>query len=392
MAVPEPQTASSGLLGDSFGDRGPGLRVGFLQFRFMLQARYTRTSAARSDNASATGRVIEDTLARDGDGFSMNRFFIRIAADPSQYLQLKTIVDLAEFVRDNADSAVKQAFIELKPFPKRVELTVGLFKLPFSILELDPTAQFPFAAFGAPDDLAKELGFAGRDIGVELTIAPLPKPKWLRVAFGAFRGRAKDESHPVVGAIGARIETQPIKGLRLGADWVAHPSRIVHRQPLETSGKDIVPNPADPMYPRAKTWGSGRAVSADIHYQRHHWRLALEGMLGSRVDIDTRYGARNFVAVWGYAGYRIRIGSMHFMPAVRVAWSDADREHDVGVRRELSAALNADLTDNVRILFDVTRRDVQAGTPRLDQPRPLPEAPYMQLDETQGVLQLQVLL
>ncbi|MET0385501.1 MAG: hypothetical protein ABW321_06065 [Polyangiales bacterium] len=380
------------LVGDSFGDHGGGLRAGFLLFRFMMQARYTRTFAEPSTNPSASYRVAENELARNGDGANIHRFFVRIAADPLPYLQLKTIVDLAELIHDNPDSAVKQAFVELKPIPKRLELTFGLFKVPYSILELDPVAEFPFAELGQADDLVKELGFAGRDIGAEVTIAPLPKRKWLRVAFGAFRGHAKDESKAVVGTLGARLETRPFKGLRIGVDWVEHPSTIVYNNALETSNRDLVPNPADLRYPRARTWSSGRAGSADVRYHRHHWRLAVEGMLGKRIDVDTRYGAGSFIAFWGLAGYRFRLAGMHCMPALRAAWSDFDREHPVGVRRELSVALNMDFTDHVRLLIDGTRSDVQSNSPRLRQPKPLPETPYMQLADTRLVAQLQVTL
>jgi hypothetical protein len=388
----DPDTEATPLVGDSFSDRGPGLRVGFLQFRFMMQLRYARSWAADSQNPSASYRLVENTIARDDDGLRLHRFFVRLAADPSPYLQFKTIVDLAELVHDNVDAAVKQAFAELRPIPGRLEFTVGLFKLPFSILELDPTAEFPFAELGRADDLIKDLGFAGRDIGAEVTISPLRKPKWLRIAFGAFRGEAKDESKAIVGSLGARIESMPIKGLRIGVDWVGHPSSLVYKNALETSNKDLVPNPADPAYPRAETWSAGHAVSADIMYHRHHLRLAVEGMMGDRVDVDNRYGARSFYGVWALAGYRFRTGFMHMMPAVRAMWWDADREHPVGVRRELSVALNLDFSDNVRLLFDLTRIDVQANTPLLDQPKPIPADAYMQLDDTQLIAQLQVVL
>jgi hypothetical protein len=357
-----------------------------------MQARYSSTFAASSNNARSSYRVAEDALARDGDGASLQRFFVRIGVDPSEYLELKTIVDLAEFVHDNADSAVKQAYVTLKPLPKHLELTVGVFKLPFSILELDPIAGYRFADVGQADTLVKSLGFAGRDIGAELMLAPLPKSKRLRVALGAFRGHSHDENDSVIGAFGARIESRPWKGLRLGIDWVEHPRQVVYRRVLETSNKDLLPNPVDPQYPRAETWIKGRAFSADAAFQRYHWTIAVEGMIGKRVDFDTRYGADTFAAVWMLAGYRFRLGPVHLMPAVRAEWLDMDREHPVGLRRELSFALNVDFSKAVRFLVDVTRTDVQANSPLLDQPKPLPESPYFELDNTRLVGQLQVAL
>lgn len=388
----EGESEPRALDGDVFGDRGAGLRVGFLSFRFLTQVRFRRTWAASSQNASASARVIEDTLAREGDGLGLHRFALRLAADPSPYLQLKSIIDFAEFVHDNADASIKQAYVDLRPIPKRLVFSVGLFKLPFSILELDPTADFPFADLGMVDDLIKDLGFAGRDIGAEVTISPLPKAKWLRIALGAFRGHAKDESKAFVGTLGARIEIRPFKGLRIGADWVGHPQGITYKNPLETSSRDIVPNPADPMYPRSRSWARGQAFSADLLYSRHHIRFSIEGMIGDRVDVDMRYSARSFYAVWGLLGYRFRTRDLHWLPAVRATLWDADRENPVGLRRELSAGLNVDITDNVRLLFEVTRIDVQSDTPLVKQPKPIPQIPYMQLDDTLLTTQLQVVI
>ncbi|MET0386628.1 MAG: hypothetical protein ABW321_11745 [Polyangiales bacterium] len=380
------------LDGDVFGGRSGGLRVGFLQFGFLTQIRFVRTWAADSRNASAVYRVAENELARNGDGLSLHRFALRLAADPSPYLRLKTILDLAELVHDNADAAIKQAYVEVRPIPKRLELAIGLFKLPFTILELDPTAEFPFSNLGRADDLIKDLGFAGRDIGALVTFAPLKKAKRLRIAVGVFRGHARDESQAVLGTLGGRIEWRPIKGLRIGADWVEHPSNIVYNQSIETDDDDLVLNPTDLRYPRAQTWLAGRAFSADVQYQRHKMRLQIEGILGDRVDRDARYGAESFYILWALASYRFKTGSLHWMPALRAVYWDADREHSVGVRRELSVALNVDFTDNVRLLIDLTRIDVQAGTPLLDQPTPLPETPYQQLDDTQLIASLQVVL
>jgi hypothetical protein len=267
-----------------------------------------------------------------------------------------------------------------------------LFKLPFSVLELDPIANYRLADTGEADSLVKDLGFAGRDVGAEIMLAPLSKPKRLRLAIGVFRGHAHDENGAFVGALGARIESQPMKGLRFGIDWVGHPYKVVYRNATDTSNKDIIPFPADPMYPRAETWTRGQALSADAKFQRYHLTFMVEGMLGTRVDYDTRYGAETFAAIWAVLGYRFAVGPIHLMPVVRAEWLDADREHDVGLRRELSAALNFDLTQSVRFVIDVSRTDVQANSPVLDMPKPLPVDPYYELDETRVVGQLQVAL
>jgi hypothetical protein len=381
------------LVGDSWGgDARSGLNFGILSFRFLLQTRYARTYAAQSDNPSASYREIEQTLARAGDGWSIQRLFVRIGVDPSPYLELKTIVDFAELMHNNASNAVKQAYVALKPLPKHLELSVGAFKLPFSVLELDPIANYRLADTGEADSLVKNLGFAGRDIGAEIMVAPLSKSKRLRLALGVFRGHAHDEHGVFVGSLGARIETQPVKGVRFGVDWVEQPWTVVYHNVLDTSRKDLLPNPVDPQYPRAKTWTSGRAVSVDAKFQRYHVMFLMEGMLGTRVDFDTRYGAGTFAALWAVLGYRFKTGPIHLMPVVRAEWLDADREHPVGLRRELSFALNFDVTQAVRFVLDVTRTDVQANSPVLNPPKPIPYPPYFELSATRIVGQLQVAL
>jgi hypothetical protein len=381
------------LVGDSWGGNArSGMNFGIVNFRFLLQTRYAGTYGVHSANPSASYREIEETLAHEGDGWSIQRMFVRIGVDPSKYLELKTIVDLAEFMHNNARSAVKQAYVSLKPLPKHLELTAGVFKLPFSVLELDPIANYRLADTGEADGLIKDLGFGGRDIGAEIMFAPLSKPKRLRFAFGIFRGHAHDEHASILGALGARIETQPWKGVRFGIDWVEQPHDIVYHNVLDTSKKDVVPNPVDPQYPRAKTWLSGRAFSVDAKFQRSKVLFMVEAMTGTRVDFDTRYGAGTFAAVWGVLGYRFKAGPIHLMPVVRAEWLDADREHPVGLRRELSFALNFDLTQAVRFVIDVSRTDVQANSPVLDPPKPIPNPPYYELDETRVVGQLQVAL
>ena len=389
---PELSDADESLVGDSFGSGEGGIEVGPLSIRFLAQTRYTHTWAPDSNNPRVSYREPENALVRDPDGASLHRLFMRFGVEPTEFLELKAVVDLAEFVHDNVDNAVKQGYVTLKPLPKHLELAVGLFKLPFSILELDPIANWPAADTGAADDLIKDLGFGGKDIGVELMVAPLKKAKWLRLALGTFRSHAHDEAKAVVGALGARLESQPIKGLRLGIDWVGMPEQIVYKNALETSNRELVPFPADPAYPRAITWSKGHAFSADASFHRHHLTLLVEGMLGDRVDRDFTYGAKSWAAIWALAGYRFALGGFHFMPAIRAEWLDTDVQQTVGLRRELTFALNWDVSQSVRFVLDITRTDVQADTPLWDQPKPWSQTPYLELDKTRVIGQLQCVL
>jgi hypothetical protein len=392
---PEP-TTQTGLTpsfeGDPWGDEPGNLVAGPISFRVLLQTRYEDTFAKHSQNPRLGYAVAEDVLVNNGDGFSLQRFFFRMAADPTPWLGFKAILDFAKLRGSDVSNVLKQAYVTLRPIPKRVEFAAGVFKLPFSILELDPVARYELTGLGDADDVAKALGFAGRDVGAEIMIAPLDKPRWLRIMAGVFRGHAKDEEASPLGAVGARVESKPWKALRLGVDVVGMPFSANYKRPFETSSKEALPVPPDPMYPYERRWASGKAYSADVTYSQHRLMLRAEGMLGDRVDVDLRYGARSFWAVWGLAAYRIKAGPLQLMPALRGEWLDADREHKSGGRLELTLGFSVLYKKSVRVVIDVTRTQVQAQTPALEQPKPIPFYPYLDLSNTQVVLQLQVVL
>jgi hypothetical protein len=376
--------------GDAWGDDMPGLEAGPLTFHLLLQPRYSHTFADASTNPRSGYGVREDVLLRDGDGWSLQRFFFRIGADPEPWVGFKAILDFAKLRGSNVSNVLKQAYARLRPVPRHVEIAAGIFKLPFSILELDPVAEYELSDLGDADNFIKNLGFAGRDIGAEIMVAPLSKPKRLRISLGAFRGHAEDEHASPLGAIGFRIETKPWKWLRIGADVVGMPSGATYKQPFETSGKDVLPMPPDPLFPREKRWGAGKAYSADVSFAKYHLHVRAEGMIGDRVDIDTRYGARSFMAAWVLVGYKFRVGPIALMPAGRAEWLDTDREHSVGRRRELTFGCNIFFSKTVQLVVDFTRTDVENGTPVIEQPLPLPAVPYLDLDHERVTAQLQL--
>jgi hypothetical protein len=376
--------------GDPWNEEKGGAELGPISLRAMLQARYTATFAEASTNPRPDYAVRENYLAQQGDGWGLNRFFLRIAGDPSELVGLKAILDFAELAEGNADGTVKQAFAILKPIPKHLRFVAGLFKLPFSTMELDPIAKYELADLGQSDSLIKDLGYAGRDLGAEVIASPFANPNHLHVMLGAFRGHTHDENDFFFGTIGARLESEPVKGLRLGVDMVDHLQDVVYQRPFDTKKSHVLPNPPDPFYPTQKDWGAGKAFSADVSFERYHFSARAEAMVGDRVDVDSAYGARTFGAVWGLVAYRFRVGPVHLMPALRAEWLDGDREHKIGLRRELSAALSLIISKHARLLFDVTRTDVEKGSPILDQPTPLQVPPYLDLDNTRLVGQLQV--
>jgi len=118
--------------------------------------------------------------------------------------------------------------------------------------------------------------------------------------------------------------------------------------------------------------------------------LRAEGIIGDRVDVDERYGARSFWAFWALAAYDVHVGWLRFQPVVRVEFLDLDRDHDVGGRSEYSAGISVPYKKKVRFLVDVRRTEVEHGTPVIDSPKPLPAVPYFDLDSTRVTAQVQV--
>jgi hypothetical protein len=150
-----------------------------------------------------------------------------------------------------------------------------------------------------------------------------------------------------------------------------------------------MPNPDNPAFPRAQTWDSGQAFSADATFERWGLMLRTEGMLGKRVDHYTNYGAKNFAAVWAVAAYRFPVGPVKLQPAVRAEWLDTDTSHKDGLFRQLTLGLATYFTKSMRVLLDVARTDVQDQTPVVNQPTPLHLPPYFALSNTRVTGQFQ---
>jgi len=374
--------------GDPWGDSQDELKAAGLSFRFLVQVHY-RESFGTSSNPDPNYKLGEENLLRQNDGWYVNRLFWRLAAEPSRYVGYKMLLDIAELQHKNGAQIIKQAYLTLSPVPKHLRFLVGVIKMPYSILELDPIAKFEFTKMGDANDLTKGMGFAGRDIGAEVVVSPLAKPKHLTLALGLFRGHAHDENASLIGAVGARAESYPVKGLRLGVDWVDFPKNETYLNPFATGATTLLPNPENPNFPRSQTWLSGHAFSGDITFSRWNLMLRTEGMLGTRVDHDTLYGASRFGAFWGIAAYRFPAGPVDLQPELRAEWLDTDLDHSNGMRRTLTAGVATYVTKYVRFLLDVARQDVQANSPFINQPLPLRAVPYNALSNTAVTGQLQ---
>jgi hypothetical protein len=382
---------AQGFDGDAWGDESSQLAAGLLTFRLALQTRYRETWTVASGNLGPGIALREDVLAQDDDGFKLQRFLMRMTVTPKPWLSFKGTLDFARLRGSDVSDVVKQAIATLRPLERRVEVYAGVFKIPYSILELDPVSQYELTEFGDSNDLINNMGFAGRDVGVAVMVAPLPKPKWARIIVGTWRGKAKDEHSSPFGVLAARIESKPwVKGFRLGASIVGMPFAQSYKQPFETSSRDVLPNPPDPLYPREQRWDNGKAYGADVSYTRKRFSVRVEGLLGDRIDIDQRYNARSYGAIWALAAYRFKIGQLGLMPAARVEFMDADREHDTGGRRTFALALNILFKRSVRFVLDISHTDVEDGTAVIEQPTPLPFYPYIALDNTRITGQLQL--
>ena len=335
---------------DAFGDEpenGPKTK-GFA-FRFLLQTRYTR--------------VFDDTSVQDAetnDGFALNRAFLRAVAHPYKWLSAKLLVDFAEFAYSNPQQALKLAYGEIKPI-KRFELTFGLFKRTYSLLELLPIAEYELADTGPTDNLIKDTQFGGRDAGAMVRVNPLPKRRWLHVYLGAFGG-AGEGAEGLPGTTGnantgpdlaapsllltARLMSRPLKHLSLGADGAWRPNGT----------------PAVDLPPQSQVT-SGKATSADVTYSNEFLELRGEWLWGDRTDISYRGDARTFMAAWGIFAVRFPVAHVLAMPTVRFEWLDADRQQSGGQRYLLSGALNLDFTAHVRLLLDLSRDQLSSGLP-----------------------------
>ena len=294
--------------------------------------------------------------ARANDGLSINRAFLRLTVRPNDVINGKLLIDFAELLHKNQKRSLKLAYVEITP-NDTFAIYAGLFKIPFSLLELLPIADFELADVGPTDELIKDLGFGGRDIGVMIDVAPLRKKKWLHINVGAFQG---DNNGPQdfrgPGILAARLILRPNKHFRFGIDGVWRP-RAVADWGTGT---------------RVQKYDGGRAASADLTVAFKKFELRSEAMLGDRTDLGPTAGliiwrrpeARTFFAAWALATMRFVLNdNFTLMPAARAEWLDEEREVPIGRSIYLTGGLNLDYQNRLRLLLDVSRLWIDPGTP-----------------------------
>ena len=189
-----------------------------LSFRLLMQARFADEwpLSQPRDNSIEGERDVAN--ATESDGWRMNRLFLRAIAKPRKWVQGRLLLDFAELRWGSRRGTVKLAYLVLKPLP-RTRITVGLFKRPFSLLELLPIADFEFADVGPTDEVIKELGFGGRDMGAMVQVEPLAIKRWLNLSAGMFAGDGEGQLSRRPSVCCRRgSNPAPLRVLRLGAD------------------------------------------------------------------------------------------------------------------------------------------------------------------------------
>lgn len=355
----EPASLIRDASNDAFGD---ATLSGFT-LRTLVQMRYghtfTRDSASHDERATA----------RDDDGWRLQRAFLRLVAAPNKRLQARMTVDFSELTRKNPRRALKSAYGQLTPW-KWLELTAGVFKRTFSLLELLPVADFELTEEGPTNRLTKDLGYAGRDAGAMVRLTPLPKKRWLSLWLAAFGGDLEEGYDAAPGKLlTGRIESRPLPFLRLGTSLAWRTSNSVGHE-------------KDPDYLRETlVLEKGRAYSADATFAMANFELRLEGLWGRRTDFQWKYDLRtqqedrNFLAGWAIATYRFPIGTAVVMPVARAEWLDVSRGQPGGRRYFITGGLNVELNAHVRLLVDLSRYEVQAGSQALrERPWPTPDS------------------
>jgi hypothetical protein len=351
----EPTVSESG---DAFSDASAA--PGSYQLRTLLQTRFQHTAIdlapiedrLRAESTSSPDYVRDVILerARSDDGIGIQRAFLRATAQPTKAFGAKLLVDFAEFVHKNQKNALKLAYGELRP-THTLSITAGLFKIPFSLLELLPIAEFEFADVGPTDALIKDLGIGGRDIGIKVQVTPLRKRKSLSFEFGAYDGDNHNlQKNPGPGIVAARAKVRPVSHLEVASDCAYRPTAV---RDVDDGG--------NPYQKHAK----GGACSVDASFSYHRFAMRGEWMTGKRTDTPLFHDNKDhrFSAVWALASYRVKLRKkLVLMPALRVEWLDEDQPSRIGQTFLVSGAINLDVANSTRILFDLSRSRVQGGT------------------------------
>ncbi|MET0398348.1 MAG: porin [Longimicrobiaceae bacterium] len=171
---------------------------------------------------------------------------------------------------------------------------------------------------GLPDareehNLIVDLGYADRDVGLQLVGEPAWAPLGLSYAAGVFNGPARAEAREEnTYQLAARAAIHPVEPLRLGVSWSRRDFAVQDSAAAERL--DV---------------RRGHAWAVDAEYGRYAPGLHLLGEVAMG-DLDPASGAE-FRGAQGWLGFRTgALGSKltGVEPVVRVSWGDVDGQSE----------------------------------------------------------------
>jgi hypothetical protein len=326
-----------------------------------------------------TLRLVRDT-ARERDGLRPRRILLDSGGELDGGLSWQVRLDFARLIYEDAREVVRWAFGEVGTLGP-LALTLGIFDIPFSLFETMDEAEIELAERGPTHELLHHLRFAERDLGALVTLSPLRERRWVQLVAGVLDGGATGaQSYRGPGLVAGRLTSRPSDHLQIGAGVVWRP------RPLTAWWEELR------FY--YTEYDQGLAYGVDVTLWLRRLVVRAEWLAGDRTDNDVavpvkqrRGDARTFMSGWAMALVRFHVGGVLVTPAGRAELLDTDREHPTGAILHVSAALNVDVSDRVRVLADLSRHYVQIGTRNWEFDRVRYDT-----DATIGVLQVQLRL
>ncbi len=366
-----PTAAHAATAADEGDDEIGAAKAGPFRFGLITQARYTQTFTQSTDGSG----VAEDTTAKAGDGYHMRRARLEIKVKATKKIRGEIYADFVDVNSKNA-SALKDAFIELRPHPRAI-ITVGRFKIPFSMMHLRSISKLEVAENGITDDLLVDEHFAGFDLGAMTSIEPLRKRRWLAINAGLFRGDEKGKQATPAGMIAGRVTTAFWKPLQIGAGVAWRPKAA-----------------GNPMFPDVKHFGADRyaglALGFDLRFTLDALHMQAEIIHASRTEW-WRQGARHLLGGSFMASYDIPVNAdVRLQPAIKAELLDTDLEETVGMQQMYTIACSAYFTPMLRVLVEADQTFVQPMSVNFTQS--LAVMPQFLTNNTQVLVQLQLAL
>ena len=187
-------------------------------------------------------------------------------------------------------------------------------------------------------NLVSELGYADRDVGLQVIGEPRNAPLGVRYAAGFFNGPLRDEVTQNNSQLAARVSVSPVAGVRVGAAW---------------SSRDFVPFGSDDDPEVEVDLERGHAWEVDLEvgaYDRPGLHFAGEVATG---DFDPSIDAR-FFGAQGWLTYRTAALSERITgvePVLRLSYGDPDSGDDAAEVPGFAAVGGTLVTPGVNVYF-----------------------------------------